>query len=114
MVYQARLTWMSAQVALNYPAQAHEYAEYSKHGLDYLEKKMWDAANGGFFWSIDLDGKPLRNGEKHVYGIAFGIYACSANFKATHDKRALELARKAYAGLEAHAPDAANDGIYEA
>ena len=42
IVYQARLTWLSAQAAMRFPAQAKEFREYSRHGLNFLIDKMWD------------------------------------------------------------------------
>ena len=119
IVYQSRLTWISAQAAMRYknePARAAQYREFSRHGLEFLEQKMWDKASGGLFWEVDPSGRPTpeRAGEKHAYGIAFAIYAAAANYQATRDARALNLARRAFEWLEAHAHDARNGGYYEA
>ena len=57
---------------------------------------------------------PQRDGEKHAYGIAFAIYAACANYQATRDPRALDLARRAFSWLDAHAHDPKNGGYYEA
>ncbi len=115
VVYQSRLTWLAAQAALRYPQRAAEYADYSQHGLNYLLNTLWDKQSGGLFWSVDENGQAVeRNGEKHVYGIAFGIYAASANFHATRDPRALDLAKRTFVWLDAHAHDARNGGYYEA
>jgi len=116
IVYQSRLTWMAAQVALSFPEKAKEYIEYSNHGLDFLADKMWDKDNGGFFWSVDAAGKPTneRDGEKHVYGISFGLYAASVNYKATKNPKALELANKTFEWLKKHAYDAEHHGYFEA
>ncbi|MDF2440154.1 MAG: cellobiose epimerase [Abditibacteriota bacterium] len=116
VVYQSRLTWLSAQAALRFPQEKEKYAAWSRHGLDYLAKVLWDAKQGGFFWAVDENGKPTteRGSEKHVYGIAFGIYAAAANYRATRDPRALDLARRAYNWLDWRAHDAKNGGYYEA
>lgn len=116
LVYQSRLTWMAAQVALSFPEKAKEYIEYSNHGLDFLADKMWDKENGGLFWSVDASGKPTneRNGEKHVYGISFALYAASVNYKATKNPKALELAEKTFDWLEKHACDGDKNGYFEA
>jgi len=116
LVYQARLTWMAAQVALSKPELAKEYLEYSNHGLDFLADKMWDEKNGGFFWNVDANGKPTgeRKNEKHVYGISFGLYAASVNYKATKNLKALELAKKTFDWLEKHAADGEKNGYFEA
>ena len=114
IVYQARLTWVAAQAALRYPAQADAYHGYARHGLDFLANKMWDSQDGGFYWGLDDKGIPVRNGEKHAYGVSFAIYALCGEYQSTHDARALELAQKAYRWLDAHAHDGKNGGYYEA
>ncbi|MDQ2798713.1 MAG: AGE family epimerase/isomerase [Armatimonadota bacterium] len=114
IVYQARLMWVASQAALRYPAQAEMYKADARHGLDFLADKMWDAQNGGFYWGLDDKGVPVRDGEKHAYGISFAIYAACGEYQATHDSRALELAKRAYRWLDAHAHDIKNGGYYEA
>jgi mannobiose 2-epimerase len=116
LVYQSRLTWVAARAAQRYPEQAEAYLGYTRHGLDCLAHTMWDREFGGFFWELDEHGhmKPDRKGEKHAYGIAFGIYAAATNYTATRDARALELARRAFTWLDEHAHDAQNGGYYEA
>ena len=114
IVYQARLTWTAAQEAQRNAAQASAYGGYAKHGLDFLAAKMWDAEDGGFYWELGDDGKPTRNGEKHMYGNAFAIYALAGVYETTKDQRALDLAKKAYAWLNTYAYDKARGGYYEA
>jgi mannobiose 2-epimerase len=114
LVYQARLMWVTAQAAVRFPEQAALYKDYSLHGLDFLEQKLWDHEHGGFWWALDENGTPERQGEKHVYGIAFGIYAASACYQATREPRALALAKRAYVWLDAHAHDKEHGGYYEA
>ncbi len=114
LVYQSRLTWVAAQTALRYPRLAAQYAGYARHGVKFLSGTMWDKQNGGFYWGLDNRGFPVRGGEKHAYGIAFGIYAACAAYQATHDQAALDLARRAYVWLDAHAHDGKNGGYYEA
>lgn len=114
LVYQSRLTWVASQAALRYPAQAETYRADALHGLDFLNGPLWDKENGGFFWSLDESGKPERDGEKHAYGIAFGIYASAACYQVTREARALDLAKRAYGWLESHAHDKQHGGYYEA
>jgi len=114
IVYQSRLIWVAAQAAMRYPAQADAYNGYARHGLEFLAGKMWDTQDGGFYWGLDDRDVPVRNGEKHVYGISFAIYAACAEYQATHDPRVLDLAKRAYVWLDAHARDVKNGGYYEA
>ena len=116
IVFQGRMTWVCAQVARRYPDLAEEYAKYTRHGLQCLDKTMWDAERGGFFWSLGPEGKIAdRVGtEKHVYGISFGIYGAAAAYETTKDARALDLAKRAFNWLEEHAHDRTHGGYYEA
>ncbi len=116
LVFQSRMTWVCAQVAMRYPERKTEYLGYTRHGLDLLENVMWDKQEGGFFWGLDESGKIKASygGEKHAYGIAFALYGLSAAYEATGERRALDLARRTFAWLDRQAHDAANGGYYEA
>jgi N-acyl-D-glucosamine 2-epimerase len=56
----------------------------------------------------------ISDGEKHAYGISFGIYASAAAYRSTKDKAALDLAKRAFLWLDDRAHDAVNGGYYEA
>jgi mannobiose 2-epimerase len=116
LVYQSRLTWLSAQAALHDPTRAAKYLELTRHGAAFLSEKLWDHKHGGFFWAVDDAGQPTkdRGDEKHVYGISFGIYAAAANYQTTHDAAALDLAKKTFRWLDDHAHDPKNGGYFEA
>ncbi len=116
IVYQSRMTWVAAQVARRYPELRDEYLRYTRHGVEFLDRVMWDRQRGGFYWGLDEAGKiaPSYGDEKHVYGISFGIYALAAAHEATGDKRPLELAQQTFAWLETHAHDSVNGGYHEA
>jgi cellobiose epimerase len=116
IVFQSRMTWVCAQVAMRHPELRVEYLKHTRHGLDYLEGTLWDKQEGGFYWGLDEAGKikDAYGTEKHLYGISFGIYASAAAYEATKDQRALDLAKRAFVWLDRHAHDAANGGYYEA
>lgn len=114
VVYQARLTWLSAQAAQRYPNEKKRWSDISTHGANFLRDGLWDKQNGGFFWGVDANGSPQRSGEKHAYGVAFAIYALSANYEITRDAATLKLAQDAFKWLETHAHDAPNGGYNEA
>ncbi len=115
IVYQSRLTWVASQIALRSPNLGPEYLGYVNHGLDGLEKLLWDAEKGGFYWQVDAQTRKAdREGEKHAYGISFGIYAAAAAYRATREPRALALAKRAFDWLDKHAHDGKNGGYYEA
>ena len=85
---------------MRYPELRAEYVGYARHGLDMLAGPLWDQQEGGFFFGLDETGKIKESygAEKHVYGIAFGIYGSAAAYEATKDQRALELAKRAFNG----------------
>jgi cellobiose epimerase len=115
IVYESRLTWTAAQAAERFPAQAKLYLAQTRHGLEFLSGKLWDQKNGGFFWAVDVDGKPTNavDAKKQGYGNAFGIYAAAANYKATHDEAALDLAKRAFRWYDQRGHDAKNSGYLE-
>lgn len=115
IVYQSRLTWTAAQAAMRFPDKAEFYLKMTRHGAACLADKMWDKEHGGFYWSVDASGKPNLEGarQKQIYGVAFGLYALSTSYKVTHDEASLELAKKCFQWMEAHAHDTQNLGYYE-
>jgi mannose/cellobiose epimerase-like protein (N-acyl-D-glucosamine 2-epimerase family) len=114
-VFQGRMTWVAAQVALRRPALRGQYLPYVRHGADYLANVMWDKQDGGFFWGLAADGSisPVFTDHKHLYGISFCIYGLAAAYQATHNARDLELAQRAFRWTEEHAHDAKNGGYFE-
>lgn len=109
LVYQARLTWVSAQVAHRTSATSSVAAGNVEHGITELER-FWDHEHGGLYWNGSRTGFP--HADKHVYGMAFAIYAASAAHPFT--SRALSLAQRTFGWLEKHAHDPVNGGYYEA
>lgn len=97
VVYQSRLTWTAAQVAKN--------DAWTKHGLAFLTERLWDREWGGFHWAVTPDGAPTGP-EKHVYGVAFGLYAAAS-------AGARGLAQQAFLWLEEFAHDTAHGGWIE-
>jgi cellobiose epimerase len=56
IVYEARLTWTAAQAATRFPDRAPMYLAQTRHGLAFLNEKLWDQKNGGFFWAVYAAG----------------------------------------------------------
>ncbi len=114
-VFQARMTWVAAQVAMRRPDLRPQFMPYVAHGLRYLDEVMWDARDGGFFWGLDDQGQisPAFGDRKLLYGVAFCLYATAAAAQADQDPKALALAERTFRWLEQHAHDAANGGYHE-
>jgi N-acylglucosamine 2-epimerase (GlcNAc 2-epimerase) len=74
-VFVARLLWFFSEVhrVVDHPEAAAQ-ARGAKH---FLLNRLEDRADGGLFWSVTSDGRPLEV-DKHVYAQAIGIYALSA------------------------------------
>ncbi len=113
LVYQARMTWVAAVAAEFAPDLREEYLGYARHGLRFLDGVMRDRERGGVYYSLGLDGKPDRSGEKHAYGLAFAIYAGAAVYRVARDPAALSFAQDTFRWLDEHAHDAANGGYFE-
>ena len=113
LVFQARMTWVAAEVALRYPERKTEYLAYLEHGRQFLERSLWDAKAGGLYWEIDAKGKPTTT-EKHAYGIAFGIYAAAVAARAAPSDASKAFALKVFEWFDAHAHDSEHGGYYEA
>jgi len=113
IVFQARMTWISATVAKRRPDLHDQYLKNARHGFQFLKQHMTDAQDGGMFWELDRDLKPKGDGTKHAYGISFGIYASAAEYDATGDQVAFDLALKTFRWFDDHAHDAKNGGYFE-
>lgn len=102
VVYQARLTWLASIGGNN---------EVAEHGVKFLMDRMWDKKNGGFWWSVGLDGKP--SAEKHTYGNAFALYALARHANMTGLLKDREAATRAFEWLETKARDPKFGGWFE-
>ncbi len=110
LVFEARMTWIAAQVAMHRPELRDEYTRYALHGATYLNDVMWDKEFGGFHnWVND----PSAPTEKHIYPEGFGLYAAAAAYQATKDPATLKLVKKAFAWIDTHYHDDAHGGYHE-
>ncbi|NND06602.1 MAG: N-acylglucosamine 2-epimerase [Saprospiraceae bacterium] len=108
IVTQARHVWSLSVAAEFYPDR--DYLSMAKHGFEFLRDHMWDAEVGGFFQTVDRNGAAIAGDDasdiiKTAYGNAFGIYGCSAYYRASGNEQSLDLAKKAFAWLEEHSHD---------
>ena len=106
----SRILWTYSAAYRRYNDAA--YLEMAHWAYNDLIKHFWDEDNGGLFWSITADGKPLKV-EKQVYGQVFGIYALAEFFRATQEPEALSRATRIYHLIEAHAHDDTYGGYFE-
>jgi mannose/cellobiose epimerase-like protein (N-acyl-D-glucosamine 2-epimerase family) len=114
-VFQGRMAWLAATVAMRRPEMKDQYLPIAGHGLKFLNDVLWDKQDGGFFWGLDDQGQinPRFTDGKEMYGESFGLYGAAAVYEATHDPKALELAQKSFRWIDEHAHDSKNGGYYE-
>jgi mannose/cellobiose epimerase-like protein (N-acyl-D-glucosamine 2-epimerase family) len=114
-VFQGRMAWIAAQVAMRRPELRDQYLPYVRHGVQFLSDVLWDKEYGGFYWGLDDEGRisPSFTDGKHLYGIAFCMYGAAAAAQATKDPKALDLAERAFRWIEEHAHDGRNGGYTE-
>jgi cellobiose epimerase len=114
-VFQGRMTWVTSQVVMREPAMRDQFLPLVRQGVDYLANTLWDKQDGGFYWGLDDAGQvtPQFSDNKDLYGVGFCIFGLAAAYQATHDERALELAKKGFLWTDEHGHDAANGGYFE-
>ena len=88
-ILNSRILWFFANAYLMYKDET--YLDAAKHAYEFMKKAMFDFENGGIFWSVTYDGKPLDT-TKHTYNQAFAVYALSSYYDATGEEEALKLA----------------------
>jgi mannobiose 2-epimerase len=114
-VFQGRMTWVAAQVAMRRSELKEQFAPIAQHGVDYLSNVMWDKQYGGFYWGLDDNGQisPAFTGGKHLYGMSFCLYGLAAAYQASGNPKALALAQESFRWMEEHAHDSKNGGYFE-
>ena len=113
--FQGRMTWVPAHMATVYERDRPQQRVYCAHGLEFLQRGMWDPKFGGFFDQVAPPGGPDPTVQpvKQMYSTAFGIYAAAAAYQATKNPNARKLAQDAFVWIEQHAHDGEFGGYYE-
>lgn len=115
LVYQGRMTWVPAHMAIDYERNRFPHRAYCSHGLEFLKRGMWDPKHGGFFDQVAPKGGPDPSVQpvKQMYSTSFAIYAAAAAYQATKKPEALKLAQDTFAWVEQYAHDPELGGYYE-
>jgi mannose/cellobiose epimerase-like protein (N-acyl-D-glucosamine 2-epimerase family) len=112
IVSQSRMVWMFARLArAGYRKQ--ECLKAAEHGYRFLRDKMWDPANGGFYWEVDSTGEKKTAPYKHLYGQSFALYGIAEYALASESQEVLKFANDFFMLLEAKAHDARYGGYVE-
>lgn len=113
LVLHARILWTFA-AAYRWRRDG-AYLELARRAFETLRTRFRDPKYGGLLWSIDVQGRPVRD-TKQVYGQAFAIYALAELARASEPDApaALAWAEELYRLLEKHAYDPVHRGYVEA
>lgn len=111
LVLHARAVWTFAAAYRHTGVQ--QYLAEAEAAFCFLESAFLDKINGGFYWSVDADGRVL-DGKKQVYGQAFAIYGLSELYLASGHQQALDCAIRVYEKLEEKTWDKQYGGYIEA
>jgi mannobiose 2-epimerase len=115
LLSQAQHLWTMSEAASFLPEERN-YSAYARHGFAFLKKHMWDDECGGFFHIRSREGGYTEcNGwrqEKRAGGNAVALLALARFYRLTQDPSALDLAKKAFQWLEAHAFDPVDGGYF--
>jgi cellobiose epimerase len=111
LVLQGRQLWFFSTLARNNIERDAALAA-AKAGFDFLENKMRDRKNGGYFSKVADAGAP-KDRNKHVYLNSFALYGLVAYYHASQNPAALAAAKDLFRVLEEKAHDAKYGGYNE-
>ena len=102
-ILNSRILWFFSEAARLTGREA--LRTHAAHAYRFLTECCLDRENGGVYWSVTHDGRPLDT-TKHTYNQAFAVYALSAYYRLTGDAAALALARELFGVIERRCADA--------
>jgi mannobiose 2-epimerase len=110
VVLNGRLLWTFASAAdqLNEP----DLMILANRAQDYLREHFYDTDYGGYFWTVDPNGRPLDT-TKRVYAQAFVLYGLAAKVKATAEETTLDEAIGLFETIEKYGFDERAGGYFE-
>ncbi len=99
LIQNSRILWAFAHAyrVLSRP----EYLALAERACHYLLDYFWDADNGGLYWLLDHQGRPVEP-IKMGYGQTFGVYALSEYHLATGHQENLDKAIALFHLIERH------------
>lgn len=101
-ILNSRILWFFSETAM--ALEDRELEGYARHAYRFLRDHCLDRENGGIFWSMIYDGKPLDT-TKHTYNQGFAVYALSSYYRLTGEEEALQTAMEIFRLIEAHCTD---------
>lgn len=101
-ILNSRILWFFSEAAAL--TGDGSLADCARHAFRFLTEKCLDREQGGVYWSVTYDGRPLDE-TKHTYNQAFAVYALSAYYRLTKDPEALALAEGLFELIETRCRD---------
>ena len=111
LVLNTRILW-TFSAAYNF-LKIKNHLKIADRAYKYLIEYFYDKDNGGFFWEVDFQGKPI-NTRKQIYGQAFAIYSLSEYYKASRNEESLQFAKDLFLLIEEYSYDREHQGNIEA
>lgn len=109
-ILNSRILWTYSLAYRIY--QQPGYLKTAARAYNYLVNCFWDPEFSGLYWMVNYRGEAVDT-RKHLYNLAFGIYALSEYYRATGDKNSLARAIELFRIIEAKSRDRANKGYFE-
>jgi len=97
---QGRATWLLSTL-FNTVERRTEWLQWSKNGLDFLDRYCFDS-DGQMFFHVTRDGKPIRK-RRYFFSETFYVIASAAYGKASGDQRAVSSSQKVFTDCIAYA-----------
>ena len=96
-ILNSRILWFFSEAYLTLGDP--KLLECAGWAWNFLERAFVDREEGGLYWSVTFDGKPLDQ-TKHTYNQAFAIYGLCSYYRATGEEKARERALALYRLIE--------------
>ncbi len=96
-ILNSRILWFFSEAYLT--LRDPKLLECAGWAWNFLERAFVDREEGGLYWSVTFDGKPLDQ-TKHTYNQAFAIYGLCSYYRATGEEKARERALALYRLIE--------------
>lgn len=110
LVMTARMLWSFSALFGLYSSP--QYKEMADHALDFLQNKLKDVQNGGYFWSCDVKGDK-KEGQKVIYGEAFALYGLCEYYSQWPSDELAQKIHSLFSLLEEKARDSEFGGYWE-
>ena len=88
------------------------YLQLAEHGVNFLLKYFWDNQQGGWYNSVQRDGK-VKSTTKDLFHQSYVLVGLTEYYRTTQDTVVLGFITRTYQLLEKHAWDATHLGFFE-